>query len=346
MTDRLTLLRRFSACAASARIAILALACLVSGIQTADARTASVSAPPTLAVARAGEQNSPWRMAMSSNELAGSRGGVERLLYAPRPRPRPAPPFRTDASAAIILNAATGEVLFERGAARAIPPASMTKIMTALMAFEAVADGKLKDRQRIRVAPQVVGTIGSTMYLKPGQRPRVIDLIRGLIIQSGNDAAKQLAITIAGSERAFAAAMTRRAQELGLESAQFRNATGLPAVGHQISVADLARLAEIIRQSFPDRMPLFAEKSFEWSGVRQRNRNPALFVRLGRHAKALGMKTGHTNEAGYCVVASARKKTRSGDRVEVIAVLAGLRSDQARRQETEAALRWALDSLN
>jgi D-alanyl-D-alanine carboxypeptidase (penicillin-binding protein 5/6) len=184
------------------------------------------------------------------------------------------------------------------------------------------------------------------MFLRGGQKPRVIDLLRGLIIQSGNDAARQFAITLAGSEAAFAEAMTRRARALGLTTANFRNATGLPARGHEVSVADLARLAQVIRRDFPERMPLFSEKSFEWSGVRQRNRNPALFLRLGKNVRPVGMKTGHTSIAGYCVVASARKTRRNGETVEVIAVLAGLDSERARERETEAALLWALDKTD
>lgn len=328
---------------AAALLAVAVSASAIAG-ERAEARAAGAAQSQVTTIARSEVDASPWRMAMRSGGGASVRDTELRYRYAPRPTPRPAPPFRTDATAAIVLNAATGAVLFEQNETRAIPPASMTKLMTAFMVFEAVAAGEIKDRQRIRVRPEVVGTIGSTMYLKPGQRPRVIDLLRGLIIQSGNDAAQLLAITLAGSERAFAAAMTRRAQQLGLESAQFRNATGLPQPGHRISVADLARLADIIRRNFPERMGLFAEKSFEWSGVRQRNRNPALFLNLGRGAKPSGMKTGHTNEAGYCVVASARKKLRKGDPVEVIVVLAGLESDAARRRETGAALRWALEA--
>lgn len=284
---------------------------------------------------------SPWRVALSQERSAATLRDAP--AYAPRPTPRPEPPFRTNARAAIVIDAETGEPLFEKRAALPIAPASMTKLMTAYMAFEAIEAGWLKDDQRIPVSASAARAPGSTMFLKTGQSPRVIDLLRGLIVQSGNDAARLLAEAIAGDEQRFAAAMTARAQELGLESARFKNATGLPAQGHRISVADLARLAQRIRQDFPDRVALFSERTFAWSGVRQRNRNPALFLDLGRFVSATGMKTGHTNEAGYCVVASARIARKGAPAREVIVVLAGLDTEAERARETEAALRWATD---
>lgn len=217
-----------------------------------------------------------------------------------------AAPIETDATQAIIVDHATGIVLFEKDARAPMPPASMTKIMTVQMVLEAVERGDITYDTEFRVSDDAwrrggVASGSSTMFLEPRSEVRVEDLLRGLIIQSGNDAAITLAEGLSGSEAAFADAMTRRAQEMGLDSATFRNATGWPNDEHEISAFDLAKLTQVQIEKFPDVYAIYAEPDFTWNGTRQGNRNPL----LGAFEGADGVKTGATSVAGYGLVASA-----------------------------------------
>lgn len=269
-------------------------------------------------------------------------------LFTPnlRPADRGAPtPLDTDAPNAIVIDISNGRVLGVKAAERAIPPASMTKMMTALLVFEALDRGALALDERVTVSARAASAPGSTMGLQAGDAPTVDELLQGLLVASGNDAAVALAERLAGSEAAFARAMTERARALGLETAVFRNATGLPAAGHRISVADLAALAAHIIDAHPDRRRYFRQQSVRWRGVRWWNRNPALDFDLSDlDARADGMKTGHTNAAGYCVTASATVRTPDGPR-RVVIVLAGLPSESARAAEAERVLRWAAERV-
>lgn len=252
-------------------------------------------------------------------------------------------PIATTAPNAIVIDVETGEILGAKTAERAISPASMTKLMTALLVFEALERGELSLDEEVQVSARAAGQPGSTMGLRAGQRPSVDALLRGLIIASGNDAAVTLAERLAGSEAAFAAAMTARAQELGLESAQFQNATGFTASGHHISVADIAALSAHLIAEHPEHFAFFAESSMRFNGVRRWNRNPTLDLDLrDLGAWADGLKTGHTRAAGYCLAASAIVETAEGPR-RVVVVIAGLPSERARAREAERVLRWAID---
>lgn len=255
---------------------------------------------------------------------------------APRPRRRPARPtrFRTAAPNAIIIDFKSGEALYRKESSRAIPPASMTKLMTLYMAFETLASGDLALDSPFVVSQRAAAAPGSSMLLKAGERVAFEDLIRGAAIHSGNDAAITLAEGLAGDEAVFATVMTLRAQKMGLSSANFENATGLPHARHRISVADLARLSERLIRDFPDRVHYFAEQRFTWNGVTQANRNPLLGEDLGVD----GLKTGHTNAAGYCISLSAQRDGR-----RVVVVLAGLESEEARAREGRRALDWAYE---
>src|SRR5690606_26248135 len=173
---------------------------------------------------------------------------------------------------------------------------------------------------------------GSRMFLEAGTPGRVIDLIRGIIVQSGNDACVVVAEGLAGSEEAFAEAMTRRARELGLTGTTLKNASGWPEPGHVMSAADLATLARLIIDEFPEYYTLFDETEFTWNGITQRNRNPLLTLGVG----ADGLKTGHTRESGYSLTGSA---VQDGQRI--VFVVSGLESDQERRIESEQLVRWA-----
>ncbi|WP_427450797.1 D-alanyl-D-alanine carboxypeptidase family protein [Litorimonas sp. WD9-15] len=235
--------------------------------------------------------------------------------------------FQTEAPHAVIIDAASGEVLFEKDARQPMPPASMTKIMTAQMVFEALEAGTLSPATEFVVSEDAWRRGGfasgsSTMALDLNSKVSVENLIKGVIIQSGNDACIVLAEGMVGSETAFAERMTARAREMGLDSATFRNATGWPHPEHRISALDLAKLAQKQILQFPQYYPIYAETEFTWNGVRQFNRNPI----LGRVTGADGLKTGSTSEAGYGLVGSAKR----GDDRRII-VINGLESAADRR---------------
>lgn len=234
--------------------------------------------------------------------------------------------FETSAPHAVIIDYETGEILFEKGARRAIAPASMTKIMTAEMVFSALKSGLLSLDTEFLVSEEAWRRGGaksgsSTMFLDLNSQVSVGDLIKGVIVQSGNDACIVLAEGMAGSEDAFAAQMTARAREMGLSSASFRNATGWPHPEHNISVLDLAKLARFQIKSHPEFYTLYNQRSFTWNGITQGNRNPL----LGKFTGADGLKTGHTEVSGYGLVGSAE---RNG--VRRIIVINGLDSKKSR----------------
>ena len=248
--------------------------------------------------------------------------------------------FETPATHAVIMDYDTGLTLYNKDADTPIPPASMTKIMTLYMVFERIKNGALSLDDEFTVSADAWRRGGfssgsSTMCLRPKERVRVEDLIRGVIVLSGNDAAITLAENIAGSEAAFARQMTERAHALGLKSAQFHNATGWPDPGHVISVHDLARLSRILIRDFPEDYGYFGEREFDWCKVapsNRYNRNPL----LGVFAGADGLKTGHTKQAGYGLAASAK---RDGQRR--IVVFEGLKTSHGRASEAERLMRAA-----
>ena len=246
--------------------------------------------------------------------------------------------FQTDATHAVIMDYETGEVLFNQDGDVAMPPASMSKMMTVLMVLEAIEAGSLSLDDELPVSEYAWRTGGaasgsSTMFLEVNSRARVEDLLRGVIIQSGNDACIVLAEAIGGSESAFADMMTDRAHELGLTSASFANSTGWPDPGQMISARDLAELARILIRDHPEFYGLWSQRDFTYNGIRQYNRNPL----LGVFAGADGLKTGHTEESGYGLVGSA---VRDGERR--IIVFNGMRSNADRASEAERMMRAAL----
>lgn len=252
------------------------------------------------------------------------------LLIAAPPQAQ-AEQFATEARNAILVDMTSGAVLMEKDADIAVPPASMSKLMTVVMVFEALASGRLSMDDEFVVSEKAWKKGGSKMFVKVGDRIRIRDLLRGIIVQSGNDASIVVAEGLAGSEDEFARRMTIRARELGLQNSQFRDATGWSDDGHEMSVRDLARLAEHIIRQYPQFYTIYSEESFEWEGIKQRNRNPLLGLDLG----ADGLKTGHTEAAGYGLVGSAVK----GDR-RLILVIAGLESATKRSIEAERLIRW------
>jgi D-alanyl-D-alanine carboxypeptidase (penicillin-binding protein 5/6) len=250
--------------------------------------------------------------------------------------------YQTEAAHAVILDYETGHVLWQREGDTPIPPASMSKIMTVLMALEAIENGSLSLDDELPVSENAwrrggAASGSSTMFLEVNSRARVEDLLRGIIIQSGNDACIVIAEALGGSESAFADMMTDRAHELGLSSASFANSTGWPHPDHRISAIDLARLARYLISEYPDYYPIWAEREFTYNGIRQFNRNPLLGVFSG----ADGLKTGHTEESGYGLVGTA---VRDGQRR--IIVFNGTSSNSARSSEAERMMRTALADFN
>ncbi len=244
----------------------------------------------------------------------------------------PATALDTTARAALMVDHQTGTVLLSKQADAALPPASMSKLMTLYMLFEAMDQGRLALGDTFRVSTKAWQMGGSKMFLREGQEVSIEDLIRGVIVQSGNDACVVIAEGLAGSEKAFAERMTRRARELGMLNSTFANSTGWPHPDHRMSAEDLVHLATRMIRDFPQYYPYFAETTFTWDGIEQDNRNPLLSLDIG----ADGLKTGHTEEAGYGLVGSAQQDGR-----RVTFMLTGLESNRARLVESERLINWA-----
>lgn len=250
----------------------------------------------------------------------------------------PALAFDTNARAAWVYDVNTGTVLMEKNADQPMPPASMSKLMTLTMLFEALHDGRVKMDTAFPVSVKAWKMGGSRMFVQPADSPTVEELIHGIIINSGNDACVVVAEGLAGTEEAFARNMNARAAELGLTDSHFVNASGWPAPEHKMSMHDLGVLAEHLIDGFPDLYKNFALTDFNYKNrvpSNANNRNPLL--RLGGDEwTADGLKTGHTQEAGYGLVGSAIKDGR-----RVIFVVSGLDSDRARAEESERIVNWA-----
>ncbi|HSF95134.1 MAG TPA: D-alanyl-D-alanine carboxypeptidase family protein [Thermohalobaculum sp.] len=262
---------------------------------------------------------------------------VSRLVFAAAlvlaaAMPAGAQPQTTPARAAIVIDMSSGAVLLEKEADTPLPPASMSKLMTLDLVFEALESGRLSLEDMFRTSARAASMGGSKMFIREGGQVSVADLLRGVIVQSGNDAAVALAEAVSGTEEAFARLMNQRAADLGLTNSRFANATGWPAPDHWMSPRDLARLAERLITHYPEHYPMFAETEFTWAEITQKNRNPLLYDGVG----ADGLKTGHTEEAGYGLVASA---VRDGRRI--LLVVNGLESSQQRSQEAERLINWA-----
>lgn len=244
--------------------------------------------------------------------------------------PIPAAP-KLQASGYLLVDATNGEILVEHNAEEPLPPASLTKMMTAYIAEREITEGRMSFDDQVPVSVKAWKTGGSRMFIREGTEVRLEDLLRGIIIQSGNDASVAVAEYIAGSEDVFADVMNQTAISLGMTNTQFKNATGLPQEGHYTTAKDLSILAARIIQDFPDTYPIYEEKNFTYNGIKQANRNSLLF----RDPTVDGLKTGHTEEAGYCLVASAER-----DGFRLISVVMGTASEKAREQETTKLLQY------
>ncbi len=240
--------------------------------------------------------------------------------------------FDTRATAAYVLDLNSGTVLLAKAADLPLPPASMSKLMTLVMLFEAIEDGRMTLETPFTVSERAYRMGGSRMFLEPRHRPTAEDLIRGIAVLSGNDATVVVAEGLAGTEEAFATMATRRARELGMENTTIANSSGWPHPQHRMSMRDLVILAEHMIEEFPDFYPYLSERSFTWNDITQDNRVPLLGAGVGLD----GLKTGFTSEAGYSLTGSAQQ----GDR-RIIFAFSGLGSERERVEEAERIINWA-----
>ncbi|HWX49142.1 MAG TPA: D-alanyl-D-alanine carboxypeptidase family protein [Roseomonas sp.] len=247
------------------------------------------------------------------------------------PASTPLGPLDTEARQAIMIDADTDAVLLEKNADERMTPSSMSKLMTIYVVFDMLKQGRLRMDQELPVSEKAWRMGGSKMFVELGSTISVQNLCQGVIVQSGNDACVVLAEGISGSEQQFAELMNDYGKRLGLEKSTFRNSTGWPDPEHKMTARDLAILARALIRDFPQYFPLYSERSFTWHGITQQNRNPL----LGKVAGADGLKTGHTEEAGYGLVGTVKR----GDR-RLILVVNGLPSMRRRAEEPERLLEW------
>ncbi|MGH7048294.1 MAG: D-alanyl-D-alanine carboxypeptidase family protein [Stellaceae bacterium] len=238
----------------------------------------------------------------------------------------------TQATHAIIVEVDTGTVLLDKAADQPFPPASLNKMMTAYVVFDLLKKGVAKLTDELPVSEEAWRLGGSKMFVPLGAKVSIDDLVHGMIIQSGNDACLVLAEGLAGSEQAFVDLMNKTAKRIGLKNSHFANVTGLPDPNGWVTARDLATLAIRTIKDFPQYYPIYGEKEFTFNNIKQGNRNPLLYDEDG----ADGLKTGHTEEAGYSVTGSIKR----GDR-RIVIVLGGLPTMRARAQESRRLADWA-----
>lgn len=245
--------------------------------------------------------------------------------------------FKTSAKQALIVDHETGAEIFAKNADQKMQPASMTKLMTIYLLFEQLKNGGLSLDDTFPVSKKAWNMKGSKMFVLVGDRVRIEDLIRGIVVQSGNDATIVVAEGLGGSEKAFAEQMTEKARELGMRDTTFRNASGWPDPDHVTTARDLAILTRATIREFPEYYHYYAEKDFVYAKIKQGNRNPLLYTEIG----ADGLKTGHTKVSGYGLAASAKQGER-----RIILIAHGMKSMRERARESERLVRWTLREFN
>jgi D-alanyl-D-alanine carboxypeptidase (penicillin-binding protein 5/6) len=246
--------------------------------------------------------------------------------------------FDTRAEQAFLMDGETGTILYAKNADEPVPPASLAKLMTMELVFQSLKAGRLSLDDTFTVSEyawRTGGAVsgGSTMFAELGSSIRLEDLIKGVIVQSGNDACIIIAEGMAGSEENFAQLMTERARELGLETSVFANSTGLPHPDSQVTMRELVMLARYIYRTYPDYYRFYSIPSFTWNGIRQNNRNPLLDAEMGVD----GMKTGYTEESGYAIVSSMEKDGR-----RLFLAMSGMDSVEERAEEARKILQWGM----
>ncbi len=244
--------------------------------------------------------------------------------------------MQTSAKQAVIIDMGTGMVLLNKNASERMPTSSMSKVMTAYMVFDALKNGQIKMDTTLTVSEKAWRKGGSKMFIEVGEQVTVEDLLKGLIVQSGNDAAIALAEGIAGDEETFAMLMTQKAKELGMDASNFTNASGWPDPDHYSTAKDLAQLGQRLVVDFPHEYALYGLKEFTYNNIRQPNRNPLLYRDMGVD----GIKTGHTEAGGYGLMASGEKDGR-----RVMMVVNGLESARDRANESARLMSWALNAF-
>ena len=242
----------------------------------------------------------------------------------------------TKAKQAIIIDTQTGQTLLNKEAQTRMPTSSMSKVMTIYKVFEALKNGRLKMDSELNVSEKAWRKGGSKMFVDVGKKVKVKDLIRGVIVQSGNDATIVLAEGLAGDEDAFARSLNVKAKELGMDNSNFKNASGWPDPDHYSTAEDLAILAQSMIRDFPEYYKFYSEKEFTFNNIKQPNRNPLLYRDIG----ADGLKTGHTEAGGYGLIGSAKVGER-----RVVMVVNGLESEQDRAEEGSRLMEWALNDF-
>lgn len=242
----------------------------------------------------------------------------------------PAPPS-LEASAYLLMDAKTGKVITSHNPDEKVHPASLTKMMTSYIVTHELSKGNIKENDQVQISVKAWKAEGSRMFIREGTYVSVLDLLKGVIIQSGNDASIALAEYIAGSEDSFADLMNRYALELGMKDTHFVNSTGLPHEDHLTTVNDLAKLAKAIIYEHPEYYSLYAQTSMTYGGIRQPNRNTLIFGEM----PVDGLKTGHTEAAGFCLVASAEQNN-----TRLISVIMGTESERARANESKKLLTY------
>lgn len=246
--------------------------------------------------------------------------------------PAPVAALTANAAAFLVVEATSGQVLAESNQRARRDPASLTKLMTAYVVFDALHQKQLSLTQRLRIPERAWRAEGSRMFVEPGAPVTTEDLLRGMIVQSGNDAAIALAIAVAGNESEFVARMNREAKRLGMADTQFLNPTGLTQQGHYSTAHDLAVLSLALLRDYPQYARLFAEKSFTFGRITQPNRNRLLFT----DPSVDGLKTGHTDAAGWCLIATVNRAPR-----RLLVVLLGAPTEAARTSEAQMLIEWA-----
>lgn len=283
------------------------------------------------ALLAAGSALAAWPAVAQPPSRRPARPGRREPLPTGTPAATPLGPLDTAAKYALIMDHNTGAILLDKEGEVPMPPSSMTKLMTAYVVYGMLRSGRLTLTQELPVSERAWRMQGSKMFVPLNESVKVEDLIRGVIVQSGNDACIVLAEAIAGSEEGFAELMNAKARELGLAGSSFRNSTGWPDPAQRMSCRDIATLSRRIIVDFPEYYHYDSEKSFKYNNISQENRNP-----LVQKGIADGLKTGHTDEGGYGLVASAERAGR-----RVIVVVNGLTSMHQRAEESERLLEWS-----
>lgn len=250
-------------------------------------------------------------------------------------------PIQTSVRSALLIDPDTNTILFEKAPDEVMAPASLTKIMSLAVVFQEISEGRLKPDQEVVISQEAWRRGGapsrtSSMFVVPNSRVKVMDLVRGVAIQSGNDATIALAEAVAGSEGAFSGLMNKKVRDLGLPRSQFGNATGLPEGNNKSTARELAKLTDILIRSYPDLYKVFSEKEFTWNNIKQASRNPLLPLNIG----ADGLMTGYLEESGYGLVGSAVQNNQ-----RLIVVVLGAKSIAERSSEARKLLEWGFHSF-